>query len=194
MPCAFFRVGGRTFEREDKLDRTFHGAQQHLKSLTALTHYDRYKEEAERDWPWEKWQGRYEWRDAAIGREDDGHYRWSLEQLAVVRDEERTRLGFVSRVARGLQDELSLALKLWPGTPRALTMRPVATSMAEESPLPAILLAESPEDRATLVMQPRAFTPGRVLRSTDGGPERKFRLTRLVQRGADFERVAFEDL
>ena len=194
LPCAFFRVGGRTFEREDKLDRTFHGAQQHLKSLTALTHYDRYKEEAERDWPWEKWQGRYEWRDAAIGREDDGHYRWSLEQLAVVRDEERTRLGFVSRVARGLQDELSLALKLWPGTPRALTMRPVATSMAEESPLPAILLAESPEDRATLVMQPRAFTPGRVLRSTDGGPERKFRLTRLVQRGADFERVAFEDL
>jgi hypothetical protein len=192
LPCAFFRVGGRTFEREDKLDRTFHGAQQHLKSLAALTHYDRYKEEAERDWPWEKWQGRYEWRDAAIGREDDGHYRWSLEQLAVVRDEERTRLGFVSRVARGLRDELMLALKLWPGTPRALTMRPVATSMAEEPPLPAILLAESPEDRATLVLQPRAFTPGRVLRAT--GPERKFRLTRLVQRGADFERVAFEDL
>jgi cyclic-di-GMP-binding protein len=192
--CGFFRVGGRTFEREDKVDRTFHGAQQHLKSLAALTHYDRYKEEAERDWPWEKWQGRYEWRDATLAREDDGHYRWSLEQLVAVRDDERTRLGFASRVARGLDGDLSLALKLWPGTPRALTMRPVATSMAEEPPLPAILLAESPEDRATLVMQPRAFTPGRVLRSTDGGPERKFRLTRLVQRGADFERVAFEDL
>jgi hypothetical protein len=192
--CAFFRVGGRTFEREDKMERTFHGAQQHLKSLAALTHYDRYKEEAEREWPWEPWRGRYEWRDASLTREDNGHYRWSLEQLIVARDDERTRVGFVSRIARGLQGELALALKLWPGTPRALTMRPVSTSMAEEPPLPAILLAEAPEDRATLIMQPRAFTPGRVLRSTDGGPERKFRLTRLVQRGADFERVAFEDI
>ena len=191
--CAFFRVGGRTFEREDKVDRTIHGAQQHLKSLAALTHYDRYKEDAERDWPWEKWQGRYEWRDAALARADDGRYRWSLEQLVVVRDDERTRLGHVSRVARDVDGKLSLSLKLWPGTPRALTMRAVATSMAEEPPLPAILLAESPEDRATLIMQPRAFTPGRVLRSTDGGQERKFRLTRLVQRGADFERVAFDD-
>ena len=111
-----------------------------------------------------------------------------------MRDGERTRLGFASRVARGLQGELALALKLWPGAPHALTMRPVSTSMAEESPLPAILLAEAPEDRATLIMQPRGFTPGRVLRSTDGGHERKFRLTRMVQRGADFERVAFEDV
>jgi hypothetical protein len=31
-----------------------------------------------------------------------------------------------------------------------------------------------------------------VLRTVDGGIERKFRLTRLLQRGADFERVAFE--
>src|SRR5207302_71782 len=62
--CAFFRVGGRTFEREDKMERSFHGAQQHLKSLAALTHYDRHKEEAEREWPWEAWRGRYEWRDA----------------------------------------------------------------------------------------------------------------------------------
>ena len=192
--CAFFRVGGRTFEREEKVDRTFHGAQQHLKSLAALTHYDRHKEEAERDWPWEVWSGRYEWRDATMHRADDGHYRWSLEQLIVAKDDERTRLGFASRVARRFDGDLALALKLWPGTPRALTMRPVSTSMAEEPPLPAILLAESPEDRATLIMQPRAFTPGRVLRSTDGGPERKFRLTRLVQRGADFERVAYEDI
>ena len=193
--CGFFRVGGRTFDRQDtKMERSFKGAQQHLKSLAALTHYDRYKEDAERDWPWEAWHGRYEWRDASIMRGDDGHYRWILEQLVVVRDDERTRLGFVSRVARGSTAELSLALKLWPGTPRALTMRPIATSMSEEAPVPAILLAESPEDRPSLIMQPRAFTPGRMLRSVDGGPERRFRLTRLMQRGADFERIAFDDI
>ena len=36
-------------------------------------------------------------------------------------------------------------------------------------------------------------SPSRGLRSLDAGPERKFRLTRLLQRGSDFERVAFEE-
>lgn len=41
-------------------------------------------------------------------------------------------------------------------------------------------------------LPPRTFNPGRVLRAVDGRPERRYRLTRLLQRGADFERVAFE--
>jgi hypothetical protein len=32
-----------------------------------------------------------------------------------------------------------------------------------------------------------------VLRSLDAGPDRRFRLTRLLHRGTDFERVAFEE-
>ena len=46
---------------------------------------------------------------------------------------------------------------------------------------------------ASLVVPPRTFNAGRVLRSMDTGPERKFRLTKLLQRGGDFERVAFEE-
>ena len=71
VPAAYFRVGGRTFDRQDPLGRlTFQGAQ-HLQTLGALTDYDRYKEEAERNWPWERWQGDYEWRDAELLRRDD---------------------------------------------------------------------------------------------------------------------------
>jgi len=33
----------------------------------------------------------------------------------------------------------------------------------------------------------------RILRSVDSSGERRFRLTRLIQRGADFERIAFDD-
>jgi hypothetical protein len=175
------------------MERSFHGAQAHLKTLGALTHYDRHREEAERDWPWERWQGRYEWRDATMRRDDGSHFRWSIEQLVVVQDEDRTRLAFVSRINRAAGGELALALRLWPGVPRALTLRPISTSLTENSPIPGFLLAEAPEDRPSLIMQPRAFTPGRLLRSVDGGIERKFRLTRLLQRGADFERVAFEE-
>ena len=41
-------------------------------------------------------------------------------------------------------------------------------------------------------MSPRAFLPNRVMRCDEAGPVRKFKLTRVVQRGGDFERVALE--
>ena len=68
VPAAYFRVGGRTFDRQDPAGRlTFQGAQ-HLQTLGALTDYDRCREDAERNWPWERWQGDVQWRDAALVR------------------------------------------------------------------------------------------------------------------------------
>jgi hypothetical protein len=72
-------------------------------------------------------------------------------------------------------------------------VRPLSTALSEDPPLPALLLAETPEDKASLCLPPRTFSPGRVLRTIDPGTEHKYRLTRLLQRGADFERVAFEE-
>jgi hypothetical protein len=191
--AAYFRVGGRSFDRADPLGRlTFHGTQ-HLQTLGALTDYDRNKEEAERNWPWERWQGAYQWREAALARREGGHYRWYFDQLVAVRDGEHTRLGYVVRIACGSAGDIALSLRLWAGAPKTLAMRSASTAFNEEPPMPALLLAETPEEPATLIVGPRMFTAGRTLRSLDPGPERKFRLTRLVQRGADFERVAFEE-
>ena len=36
--------------------------------------------------------------------------------------------------------------------------------------MPALLLAETPDDKPTLILPPRTFNPGRVLRSLDPGP------------------------
>jgi hypothetical protein len=58
--------------------------------------------------------------------------------------------------------------------------------------MPGILLSETPEERPSMILPPRAFNAGRVFRSIDTGAERKFRATRLLYRGADFEQVAFE--
>lgn len=193
LNAAYFRVGGRTFDRKDPLGRlTFHGTQ-HLTTLGALTDYDRDKDEAEREWPWERWQGSYEWTEAALARRDGGHYRWCFDQLVVARDEERTRVGYVTRIVRGPAGDLSLALRLYPGAPRTLALRTLSSAFNEEPPMPGILLAETPEEPSTLIIGSRMFTAGRMVRSVDAGPERRFRLTRLVQRGADFERVAFEE-
>ncbi len=193
VQAAYFRVGGRTFDRQDPLGRlSFQGAQ-HLQTLGALTDYDRYKEDAEKNWPWEAWQGECSARGARLVRREDTGYRWFLDQLVVIRDHERTRVGYVTRVAVGAPFEMALSLVAWPGTPRTLAVRPTSVAFNEELPLPTILLAGSEGVPPSLVVPPRTFNPGRVLRSMDAGPERKLRLTKLLQRGGDFERVAFEE-
>jgi len=193
VPAAYFRVGGRTFDRQDPLGRlTFQGAQ-YLQTLGALTDYDRYREDAEKNWPWERWQGSVEWRGAVLVRNDHGRYRWFLDQLVVARDDERMRMGHVTRVSLDPQGEFAISLAFWPGTPKSLAICPMSLAYVEEPPMPAILLSETPEERGALIVPPRTFNPGRLFRSMDPGPERKFRLTKLVQRGGDFERVAFEE-
>jgi cyclic-di-GMP-binding protein len=192
LDAAYFRVGGRTFERKDPSGRLSFQAAQHLQTLAALTDYDRGREDAERAWAWERWSGAYEWREAAITRAASSQHRWALDQLVAVRDEERVRLGYTIRVALDTHGELALSLRLYSGAPKAITVRPLSTAVAEEPPLPALLLSETPDDKESLILPPRSFNPSRVLRSIDAGAERRFRLTRLLQRGADFERVAFE--
>ncbi len=193
VQAAYFRVGGRTFDRQDPLGRmTFQGAQ-HLQTLGALTDYDRYKEEAERNWPWERWPGVYAWREARLLRRDSTGYRWFLDQLVVIRDDERTRLGYVTRAAFAAPGEFALSLSIWSGQPKTVAVRPISIAFAEELPMPSLMLVATKEEPASMIVPPRTFNPGRLLRSMDPGPERKFRLTKLLQRGGDFERVAIEE-
>ena len=192
LDAAYFRVGGRTFDRRGPLHPLRFQSAQHLASLDALTDYDRGREEADRTWAWERWEGACEPRAAELVRRDPARYRWQLEQIVVVDDGKRIRAGYVTRVAQGEGGELALALKLWSGAPKALAVRPVAAVPSEEPAMPALLLGEAPDEKPCLIVPPRTFNPSRVLRSAGGGAERRYRLTRLLQRGADFERVAFE--
>ena len=193
VTAAYFRIGGRTFDRQDPLGRlTFQGAQ-HLQTLGALTDYDRYKDEAERNWPWERWRGDCASRGASLRRRDSTRYRWFLDQLVVLRDDDRTRLGYVTRVAFSDPDELSISIALWPGVPRSVATLPISIAFTEELPVPGLMLGVTDAAPASLIVPPRTFNPGRLLRSMDTGPERRFRLTKLLQRGGDFERVAFEE-
>jgi hypothetical protein len=83
-------------------------------------------------------------------------------------------------------------LKLWPGSATAIAVRALTTMLVEEAPAPALMLSATPDEKACIIMPPRTFSAGRVLRSL-ASPERRLRLTRLIQRGADFERAAFEE-
>ena len=192
LDAAYFRVGGRTFDHRGPLRPFGPQSARHLATLDALSDYDRGRDQAERTWAWERWEGACEWREATVVRRNGAHYRWQLEQLAAVDDGERVRAGCATRVALGEDDLLTLTLRLWSGEPKALALRPAASELAEEPALPALLLAETPDDKPSLILPPRTFNPGRLLRTVTGRPERRYRLLRLLQRGADFERVAFE--
>lgn len=191
LDAAFYRVGGRTFGRRAPV-RPYGARNAHvLTTLDALSDFDHGKEQAERAWPWERWEGTYEWREASLFRKGSAHYQWHLDQLLIVRDDERVRAGYVTRVAQD-GSELAVAVRLWSGMPKALTLRPVTGALAEAPTMPALFLGEAPDEKPCLIVPPRTFNPSRVLRSVESGAVQKFRLTRLLQRGADFERVAFE--
>ena len=189
--AAYFRVGGRSFNRQDPLGRDTDPTR-YLQTVGGISDFDRRKEQAERSWPWEKWYGLSEWREATIKHQGQSTYTWFLDQLVVVREDSVTRLGFVSRLAVEQDGAISLSLRLWPGDPKVFAVRLVNPNGTEEPPTAALLLAESPEEPPTLVMSPRAFVLNRVMRCDEPGPLQKFKLVHIVQRGGDFERVAFE--
>jgi hypothetical protein len=193
MAAAYFRIAGRTFNRNDPADRMSYQGSQHLATLDALTGYDRNRDEAEKSWAWESWEGTRDRADCTLRRPGNGVQRWHLEQLVVARDADGLRCGYVTRVALD-DDDLSLTIRLWSGPPSAFSVRATTTMMSEDAPVAAVLLGATPDEKACLVLPSRTFTPDRTLRSlADGGAERRFKLSRLLQRGADFERVAFDE-
>jgi hypothetical protein len=193
LPAAYFRASGRTFERKDPAGRMSYAEAQQLKTMGAVPDYDRGRESAELEWAWERWQGTYEWRESSVVRASDARHRWMLDQLAIARSDGQVRVGFVTRVALGADGQLALSLRLWSSAPTPMSLLPLSAASSEDPPLPALLLDETPDDNACVVLPPRTFNPSRVLRSLDPGHNRRFRLTRLLQRGTDFERAAFEE-
>ena len=191
IEAAYFRVSGRSFNRQDPLGRDTDPTR-YLQTVGGISDFDRRREQAERSWPWEKWYGVCEFRDATIKHQEGSAYHWFLDQLVALREDAQTRLGHVSRIALDADGAISLSLKLWPGDAKVFAVRLVNPNGTEEAPVPGLLLAESPEEPATLVMSPRAFALNRVMRCEEPGPVQKLKLTHIVQRGGDFERVGFE--
>jgi hypothetical protein len=197
--AAYFRVSGRTFDRKNPARLSFAEAQQ-LQAIGSVEEYDRGKDGAESEWAWERWQGTCEPREAHVARESDPVHRWMLDQLAIVKSEDVVRVGYVTRVAiggngqLGAEGQLALTIRLWSAKPAAATLLPLSAASSDDPPLAALRLDETPDDKACLVLPPRTFNPSRVLRSLDTGPDRRYRLTRLLQRGIDFERVSFDEM
>jgi len=89
--------------------------------------------------------------------------------------------------------DVHAGVKLLPGLPSPLAVRPTGLNVQQESWVPALGLSAVPalNSQASLVLPAGYFKPKRVI-EVYADTSSKVRLTQLIERGADFERVAYE--
>lgn len=123
--------------------------------------------------------------------------RMAHGQLVGVRpaDGKSFQLGQVRWLMAGEAGDLHCGVRLLPGLPLAAAARALGVHAAEERFVQAFALAAVPALRApaTLVLPPGWFKPKRVIEIAIDKPARA-RLLEAVERGTDFERVAYETL
>lgn len=89
--------------------------------------------------------------------------------------------------------DLHVGVKLIPGVPTPLAVRPTGLNVQQENWVPALALSAAPalNSPASLVLALGLYKPKRVIELHAEAPSR-VRLTEVLERGADFERVAYE--
>jgi len=123
--------------------------------------------------------------------------RMAPGQLIGVRpaDAKSFQLGQVRWLMATDAGDLVCGVKLLPGLPLAAAVRGTGVNAAEEKYVQAVALAAVPALKAppTLVLAPGWFKPKRVIEAAIHKP-RRVRLLEVIERGTDFERVAYESL
>jgi hypothetical protein len=104
-------------------------------------------------------------------------------------------LGHVRWVMAAENGDLHAGVKLLPGVPSPLAARPAGLNVEAGSWVPALGLTAVPalNAPASLILGPGWYKPKRVIELHAEGPS-KVRLTEVMERGADFERVAYEQV
>ena len=184
-----FRLSGRTFSGESTRDRLSYRAIEDVATFASLPEHDSRRDQAEKDWPWESWVGDLLGFGGSMERLVPGN-RWQLSQLLIARDHSgRIGCGTVSWLGE-FDKKLRIGVKLWPGEAGALTLRATSGALHDEPSVPAVALPGVGREPSSLLLPPKYFLVGRRV-ETSGGSKRSFRLIKSLERGADFERVAY---
>jgi hypothetical protein len=120
--------------------------------------------------------------------------RYTHSQLVAVRAAEGKafHLGQVRWLTCASDGELRAGVKLIPGAPAGITLRPVGLNETEKAVYGLSLAPLAGMQGApTLILPSGSYKAGRIY-EVPGDKPRSLRLTELVERGADFERVGFE--
>jgi hypothetical protein len=191
LPGTYFRIGNMTFSTARAGDRMSFAGTQMFSTLNVVTGYDPQREQAEKAYPWDEWRAAMTHEETLRRPSQPGQPRWNMEQLALYRDSTQAlSCAFVRWLRQDERNDLHLRLWHWEGTPQAMVLLPQGQLLKDEDPFPAILIPASGSEPASFIVPPRAFQAGLHVQSKPPTVIRA-RFTTLLQRGMDFERVAF---
>jgi hypothetical protein len=121
--------------------------------------------------------------------------RHSHSQLIGVRaaDSRHFMIGTVRWLLSSHELDLNAGVRLAPGMPQAVAVKPTGINAAADKYIPALALPEVAALRApaTLILPTGWFRAKRVIEVWRDAPQQVL-LTAIIERGADFERVTFE--
>ena len=124
-----------------------------------------------------------------------GAKRYAHGQLVAVRPPDASGfiLGQVRWLIGGVGGDLRAGIKLMPGIATATSVRGTGLNDKSERPICALAVAAVPAVKSppTLVLPAGWFKPKRVLEVVGDNPH-QVRLTEVLERGSDFERVSYE--
>jgi hypothetical protein len=123
--------------------------------------------------------------------------RISLKQLIAIRpsDSSTYALGVIKWLIFPSNNGLNIGIRVLPGAPRAIAVRPVALMTdATSKYVQAFLLPDMPmlKVAASLVLPSGWFAPGRLVEAHTGEQLMTVRLNSLIEKGSDYERVGFD--
>ncbi len=128
------------------------------------------------------------------GKSEPGK-RYAHGQLLGVRPGEGAKfmLGQVRWLMAAANGDLHVGVRLLPGLPSPVAIRQTGLNVQNQEYAPAIALGAVPALNAgpSLVVPPGWYKPKRII-ELHGERTSKIRLTEVVERGADFERVLYE--
>jgi hypothetical protein len=121
--------------------------------------------------------------------------RYTHTQLIAVRpaDAGNFLVGAVRWLRSEANDDLHVGVRIVPGLPKAVAVRPTGINVQSEKFVPALYCPALPAlaTPASLILPPGWFRPKRVLEVYIDASELLL-LSSVIERGSDFERVAIE--
>lgn len=126
--------------------------------------------------------------------ENGGAGRFTHNQLVALQptDAKAFLVGVIRWLGVSLDRELRLGLRLMPGVPQGVAVRPTGLNVASDKFIPALALTGVPalSARPSLIVPAGWYRAKRVIEVYSDKPE-KILLHELLERGGDFERVTF---
>jgi len=195
-PIHFFIGGEKTLKQPGEREKLSKREIEDLQFFGRISEQTEKLHLSQREFFLETWQIQDE---SALGfrlaRPDTGHMRASQKQLIAIRpaDSSTYALGVIKWLIIPPNDGPHIGVRVLPGAPQAIAARPASmVAGAAGKYVQAFLLPDMPvlRETASLVLPAGWFNPGKLVEIHAGEP-RTVRLTSLIERGSDYERVGF---